>query len=99
MYGWYSRDCEKCFPAVHVINGDGNLYWSGGMRKAWDVAAKTHDYDYYLWFNDDAVLYENALEMMFEPFEKYGEKLLLAGHFVTMMAILVMGAEIEITNM
>lgn len=72
---------KKCFPGVHIINGDGNLYWSGGMRKAWDVASKTHDYDYYLWFNDDAVLYEDALEMMFEPFEKNGENIIISGAF------------------
>ena len=57
---------KNCFPDVHIINGNGNLYWSGGMRKAWDVAAKTHDYDYYLWFNDDAVLYENALLLLYD---------------------------------
>ena len=72
---------KNCFPDVHIINGDGNLYWSGGMRKAWDVAAKTHYNDYYLQFNDDAILYENSLEMMFEPFEKDGEKTIVSGAF------------------
>lgn len=69
------------FPDIHVINGDGNLYWSGGMRKAWDVASKAYDYDYYLWFNDDAVLYENALEVMFEPIVKYGDNVIVSGAF------------------
>lgn len=72
---------KNCFPDVHIINGDGNLYWSGGMRKAWDVAAKTHDYDYYLWFNDDAVLYENALLLLFAPIEKISNDIIVSGAF------------------
>ena len=73
---------KNCFPDVHIINGDGNLYWSGGMRKAWDVAAKTHDYDYYLWFNDDAELFDNALELMFEPITDYGNNVIVSGAFI-----------------
>lgn len=72
---------KNCFPDVHIINGDGNLYWSGGMRKAWDVAAKTHDYDYYLWFNDDAILYENALLIMFEAIKSIGDNIIVCGAF------------------
>lgn len=68
---------KKCFPDVHIINADGNLYWSGGMRKAWDVSSKTHDYDYYLWFNDDAVLYENALQILFSTEESYSNSIIV----------------------
>jgi GT2 family glycosyltransferase len=49
------------FPQVKVIQGTGNLYWNGGMRLAWDTAAKTKDYDYYFWLNDDTLLSKNAL--------------------------------------
>lgn len=68
---------KNCFPDVHIINGDGNLYWSGGMRKAWDVASKTLDYDYYLWFNDDAVLYENALQVLLSTEESYSNSIIV----------------------
>ena len=50
-----------CFPNVHIIQGNGNLYWNQGMRLAWDTAAKTKDYDFYLWLNDDTILDKDAI--------------------------------------
>ncbi len=58
---------KKEFPSVIIINGDGNLYWGGGMRYAWQTAAESGiEYDYYLWYNDDSNLYEEALLTIFE---------------------------------
>jgi len=51
------------YPSVNVIKGNGNLYWCGGMRMAWTEAMKEH-YDYYLWLNDDTILYENAISTL-----------------------------------
>lgn len=48
------------FPQVHIIHGDGNLFWNRGMYTAWQEAAK-EDYDFYLWLNDDTILLPNAL--------------------------------------
>jgi GT2 family glycosyltransferase len=48
------------FPQVNVLQGDGNLYWCGGMRVAWNAAAQ-QDPDYYLLLNDDTLLLEKAL--------------------------------------
>src|ERR1039458_788534 len=31
---------REAFPEVHVIPGDGSLFWSGGMCVAWQYAAK-----------------------------------------------------------
>ena len=53
------------FPSVNVIRGGGDLYWSGGMRLAWDTAAKTKSYDGYLWVNDDVVLEPFAIRELF----------------------------------
>lgn len=50
------------FPQVNVIRGTGKLFWSKGMRLAWDTAAAAKDYDFYLWLNDDVELYPAALE-------------------------------------
>lgn len=52
---------RRRFPQVRVIDGSGDLYWCGGMRKAWAVAAEG-DYDAYLWLNDDVALHDDALE-------------------------------------
>ena len=53
---------KERFPQVNIIKGDGNLYWSGGMYRAWEEAVKTKDFDFYLWLNDDTDLYPKALE-------------------------------------
>lgn len=50
------------FPEVHVIDGDGTLYWAKGMRKAWEAAvAEKEDWEGYLWLNDDAELNDGSL--------------------------------------
>lgn len=55
------------FQNAKIIRGNGNLYWGGGMRLAWQSAIESGiNYDYYLWFNDDSDLYGNALLTMFE---------------------------------
>lgn len=48
------------FPEVRILQGDGSLYWCGGMRLAWRTAAVS-DPDYYLLLNDDTHLYPEAL--------------------------------------
>lgn len=76
-----SEAVREQFPDVHIVKGNGSLYWSGGMRKAWNVAYKTKDYNYYLWLNDDAELYENALCLMFEPIKMNGDNKIVSGAF------------------
>jgi GT2 family glycosyltransferase len=51
---------HRLFPSVHVIDGDGNLYWNGGMRVAFAAALK-QNFDYYLWLNDDTLLYQETI--------------------------------------
>jgi len=51
------------YPQINIIKGDGNLYWNGGMRVAFN-AAMDKGFDYYLWLNDDTLLYSTALESL-----------------------------------
>jgi GT2 family glycosyltransferase len=48
------------YPQVKVIQGTGQLFWNGGMHLAFADAMQV-GYDYYLWLNDDTILYPNAL--------------------------------------
>lgn len=50
---------------TQVIQGSGELYWNGGMLKAWQEAIKGN-YDFYLWLNNDVELFENALALLFD---------------------------------
>lgn len=39
---------------VHVLHGDGSLFWNGGMINSWQAALKDDiHYDGYLWLNND----------------------------------------------
>lgn len=51
------------YPDVLVLHGDGSLYWNGGMRRAWAEAFK-QPADFYMWLNDDTLLYPDALERL-----------------------------------
>ena len=60
---------HRKFPFVHIIQGNGSLYWNGGMHLAWEEASK-QDFDYYFWLNDDTYLFADSLARMLETFEK-----------------------------
>lgn len=51
------------FPAVHLLKGDGSLYWNGGMRMAF-AAAMARGFDAYIFLNDDTFLDQNALQRL-----------------------------------
>ena len=56
---------QEEYPEIHIIYGDGNLFWNRGMHRAFGEALKT-GFDYYLWLNDDTYLYHESLEKMLE---------------------------------
>lgn len=51
------------FPQVEVLRGDGGLYWNGGMRLAYGRALE-QGHDFYLWVNDDTILFQDCLERL-----------------------------------
>jgi len=70
------------FPEVHILQGDGNLYWCGGMLKAWIYAINTGiSYDGFLWFNDDDNLYNDALVKLFRICECSNGSAIISGAF------------------
>jgi GT2 family glycosyltransferase len=66
------------YPTVNIIQGDGNLYWNGGMYKAWQEASK-RDYCFYLWLNDDTMLNNNALSILIDCSLKLDDKNIIVG--------------------
>jgi GT2 family glycosyltransferase len=48
------------FPWVRVVDGGGGLYWCRGMHLAFGTALD-EGFDFYLWLNDDTMLFESAL--------------------------------------
>ena len=57
-------------PRLHIVQGDGTLFWAGGMRKAWQAAIDSGTpWDYYLLINDDTYIYNNVFPQLFEAIE------------------------------
>ena len=73
------------FPNVHIIKGDGNLYWNRGMYTAWEAAAKSMDYDYYMWLNDDTFIYNNCIQSLVEASAEKDDKAIIVGATVDTM--------------
>ncbi len=67
------------FPKVHIIEGDGNLYWNRGMHAAWTRAAETKDYDFYFWLNDDTMAYPDMLRTLLDTSGAFGDRCIVAG--------------------
>ena len=62
-----TKEALEEMPEVYVVSGDGNLYYSGGMRVAINEAKKLkEEYDYCLLFNDDVEFFEAAIEKLCE---------------------------------
>lgn len=61
-------DVSMRFPYMHIIFGDGSLYWNGGMRRAFEVARTYGPFDAYLLFNDDVLVNTKAAEAFFEDY-------------------------------
>lgn len=51
---------------IHLIQGDGSLYWAKGMALAWRTALESETnhqqpFSHFLWLNDDTILHSDAL--------------------------------------
>ena len=66
------------FPQVKLLQGDGNLFWNRGMHLAWSEAAK-EDFDFYLWLNDDTMLFPTALQDILNCSRLTDEKSIICG--------------------
>ena len=66
------------FPEVNIIHGDGNLFWNRGMCAAWNEAA-AHNYDFYMWLNDDTMLHHGAFVTMLENSASLGHRAIVVG--------------------
>jgi GT2 family glycosyltransferase len=58
------------FPGVSVTNGSGSLFWAGGMRKIWGQVVKKDEYDFFFLFNDDVVLFRDAVARLLAAYHR-----------------------------
>lgn len=67
------------YPQVNIIDGNGTLFWNRGMWTAWNAAAKTKDYDYYLWLNDDTFLYYGGITKLLLSSQAHSDQCIIVG--------------------
>ena len=72
---------QNKFPEIKIINHPGGLFWSRGMNLAWKEALKHNSYDYFIWFNDDAILQENALSILINSINELNNNTIITGAF------------------
>ncbi len=66
---------RQSYPQVCLLKGSGSLFWTGGMHRAFAEALE-HEHDFYLWLNDDTILYPQALDTLLHTWnelDKQGE--------------------------
>lgn len=68
----------KLYPKVKVIKGDGYLFWNRGMFLAWEIAKKDSP-DYYLWLNDDTLLYKNSITRLLSVAHENNDNVIVVG--------------------
>lgn len=78
-----SEAIQDEFPQVHIVRGNGNLFWNRGMLTVWKEACATKEYDAYIWLNDDVALYDGAIEEMIECSSQCEDKSIICGAFCT----------------
>ena len=73
-----SEAIKSLFPDVHIVQGDGSLFWNRGMLAAWKEAAKI-SFDYYLWLNDDTILFNDTIIKLINGSTLFDDKSILIG--------------------
>lgn len=62
------------YPAITVLQEDGNLWWTGAMAKGVDyVLARAQDADYLLSLNNDVTFAPDYLERLVQTSAQYGQ--------------------------
>ncbi len=73
------------FPWVQVVRTSGNLFWTRGMHQGMKVAMQSDD-DFYLWLNDDTLLYADAISRLLATeatlLQQHGKPIIVVGSTV-----------------
>jgi len=74
-----SEAVKNDFPKVNVIPGNGKLFWNRGMLLAWETATRLKYFDFYLWLNDDTILFYYAFNILLQKTQTKDGKQILVG--------------------
>lgn len=83
-----AQNCRNEFPSVTILEGDGNLWWSGAINLGIEHAL-ARDADAVVWLNDDNRVEPETLTRLVESFARQGS------HSVTCARVQLIGANVE----
>lgn len=89
---------KQLYPSVHIVKGNGNLFWGRGMITAWKEALKSKDVEAFLWLNDDVFLNNDAVETMLNAYGMAGQDCIIAGEFCAPSGAFSYGARDELSR-
>ncbi len=70
---------ESRFPQVHLLRGDGDLWWTGAIAQAMTYVADTLHCDYIVWLNDDITLADDLIAQVVQHCPSADSKTLIGG--------------------
>ncbi len=73
-----AESVDALSPYIHIVKGDGTLFWNRGMHRAWSEALKGN-YTHYLWLNDDVRLYDDFLNELIACEDLCGDEAIITG--------------------
>lgn len=72
-----SQWVSKHFPEVHLLQGDGGLWWSGGVNKGMKYALDALQADYLLWWNNDIIPRKDYLKQLLGILQGVSERIII----------------------
>ena len=70
---------KEYLPQIHILKGNGSLYWNRGMWTAWTAATKDKKCDFFLWLNDDTYTYPFMLASLIEASNSKDDNAIIVG--------------------
>lgn len=69
-------------PEVHLLQGDGNLWWSGGINKGSAFAVNELKCSHILWWNNDVEMQGNYLRILIDLLKTVDNKTIIGSKIV-----------------
>ncbi len=78
-------------PEVHILQGNGNLWWSGGVNKGMEYALEHLKTEYILWWNNDILPDDNYLKNLLQVIGKQPEDVVIGSKIFMLHKNLIWG--------
>lgn len=85
------RYIQQNYPEVHLLKGDGSLWWSGGVNKGIKHALENMSTDYILWWNNDIMSETNYFDELYEILVRNKDHDLVGSKILRLHDLLIWG--------